>query len=409
MDVILNFNTGFVSKSTGSVVLIRKIIIKRYMRGWLLLDVISSLPFDNICRLLTNSFPNNNNVIQTVFTNEQTIEALLKTSRALRLLKLLKMLSLLRMIRVSRLFRYISRLEEMLNISSSKMKMFKVVLLIVILGHWNACVQYLVPLLTDNLKSGSIGMLGQSILNETVGEKYTWSMFAAMSQLTSAGYGRGLHPLNTAEIWLVVISMVIGGTIVACLTSALTSIFLFRGSSKLLYLEKIQQIHEFTIQFNLPQDLRKRILIYFEKKYDGRIFEEDKILNDMSTNLKDKILTYRFKTIIMKSRFFLLLNEVLRSYIIERLQHRIYLKNHIIFDWRNEKNMLAENQQILYVIFKGNVIAQDDQNVNLLLNEGECFGMLNKTKYEQAIVDLTNKLFKAYNDCEIYMANHFFL
>lgn len=98
IDIFLNFKTGIVDPNNQEeVILDKKIISRKYLRGWFLIDLLSSLPFDYAYFIVSSS------------SAQQT---LIKASRALRILKLAKLLSLLRLLRVSRLVRYIKRFEE---------------------------------------------------------------------------------------------------------------------------------------------------------------------------------------------------------------------------------------------------------------------------------------------------------
>ena len=50
--------------------------------------------------------------------------------------------------------------------------------------------------------------------NETVFTQYTWSLFKAGSHMICIGYGR-FPPQNTTEVWMTIISMIIGATFYA--------------------------------------------------------------------------------------------------------------------------------------------------------------------------------------------------
>lgn len=78
-----------------------KKIAKAYLRGWFIIDFVSSIPFDYL----------------TLFarTGEEGTglsPSLIKASRALRIVRLTKLLSLLRLLRISRMLRYLQRWEE---------------------------------------------------------------------------------------------------------------------------------------------------------------------------------------------------------------------------------------------------------------------------------------------------------
>ncbi|ESO06291.1 hypothetical protein HELRODRAFT_160454 [Helobdella robusta] len=74
-------------------------------------------------------------------------------SRALRIFRLIKLLSLLRLLRLSRLVRYVRQWEEdigqFLSIASMFMRIFNLIFMMLLIGHWNGCLQFLVPMLND--------------------------------------------------------------------------------------------------------------------------------------------------------------------------------------------------------------------------------------------------------------------
>lgn len=98
IDIFLNFRTGLVDPNNKDEVILDAEIIRRtYLRGWFIIDLLSSLPFD---------------YAYFVASSTSAQHTLIKASRALRILKLAKVLSLLRLLRVSRLVRYMKRFEE---------------------------------------------------------------------------------------------------------------------------------------------------------------------------------------------------------------------------------------------------------------------------------------------------------
>ena len=101
MDILLNFRTGIIDfDRQEEVILDKKFIRKRYLRGWFIIDVLSSLPFDYVYIIASSS------------SDGDADSGILQASRILRILKLTKLLSLLKLLRVSRIVRYIKELEE---------------------------------------------------------------------------------------------------------------------------------------------------------------------------------------------------------------------------------------------------------------------------------------------------------
>ena len=160
-------------------ILNKKEIRKRYLKGWFFIDLLSSLPTDYI--------------FVTISKSEN--RAIARASRGFKFLKLAKMLSLLKLFRLTRLLRYMRKFEDVsimsnipyfsiiliripnslldflspkhcggkfitifkklclslqaTNLTSSHLRMLKLVLLMLLLAHWSGCMQYLVPFLED--------------------------------------------------------------------------------------------------------------------------------------------------------------------------------------------------------------------------------------------------------------------
>ncbi|CAH1996861.1 unnamed protein product [Acanthoscelides obtectus] len=171
VDIVVNFRTGIMQQDNAEqVILDPKLIARHYLRTWFFLDLISSIPLDYIF-LIFNQFQDYGDSFQ-----------ILHAGRALRILRLAKLLSLVRLLRLSRLVRYVSQWEEVyilqnlqkkrterrgrlssdinkfkstksnlifkfLNMASVFMRIFNLICMMLLIGHWSGCLQFLVPML----------------------------------------------------------------------------------------------------------------------------------------------------------------------------------------------------------------------------------------------------------------------
>ena len=53
------------------------------------------------------------------------------------------------------------------------------------------------------------------------------------------------------------------------------------------FLLQLKQVEEYMAYRKLPRDLRTRITDYFEHRYQGKFFDEDNILNELSERLRE--------------------------------------------------------------------------------------------------------------------------
>ncbi|CAF2909582.1 unnamed protein product [Rotaria sp. Silwood2] len=100
-----------------------------------------------------------------------------RTGRAIKVLRLVKLLSLLRL---SRLVRYIHQWEEFLSIASMVMRILNLLALIILLAHWNGCLQFMIPMFQNFLSDCWVAL--NALQNAPWTEQYTVALFKALSQ-----------------------------------------------------------------------------------------------------------------------------------------------------------------------------------------------------------------------------------
>ena len=65
-------------------------------------------------------------------------------------------------------------------------------------------------------------------------------------------------------------------------------------SSRRQYREKVKQVEEYMGYRKLPRDMRQRITEYFEHRYQGKFFDEEEILGELSEKLKEASAASQF-------------------------------------------------------------------------------------------------------------------
>lgn len=114
LDIFVAFSTGFQDQSIGTGTFVwcfeRKKVALRYLRGLFIIDVVSLIPFDWI--------------------------AIALRSPVLQKLKVLRTLKLFRIVKSGRILR---RLEDSINIDFNVLTLFKFLIGVMLLSHWQAC------------------------------------------------------------------------------------------------------------------------------------------------------------------------------------------------------------------------------------------------------------------------------
>ncbi|CAG5099682.1 Oidioi.mRNA.OKI2018_I69.XSR.g16633.t1.cds [Oikopleura dioica] len=223
-------------------------------------------------------------------------------SRAVKLVRFAKILPLLRLLRLSRLIRYVNQWEEVLSTTSmAAMRIFNLICLMLLIGHWNGCLQFLVPMLQDYPEDSWVSI--DNLTNAEWYEKYSWALFKAMSHMLCIGYGQKA-PRSLDDLWLTMISMVSGAVCFAMFIGHATALIQSMDSSKRQYKEKYMQVKEYMQYRRLPKSLRLRVHDYYENRYQGKMFDESSILDELSSHLREEVVNFNCRHLVAAVPFF---------------------------------------------------------------------------------------------------------
>ncbi|XP_013777279.1 potassium/sodium hyperpolarization-activated cyclic nucleotide-gated channel 2-like [Limulus polyphemus] len=164
------------------------------------------------------------------------------------------------------------------------MKIFNLICMMLLIGHWSGCLQFLVPMLQEFPSNSWVAI--NELQDVYWFEQYSWALFKAMSHMLCIGYGR-FPPQSLTDMWLTLLSMISGATCYALFLGHATNLIQSLDSSRRQYREKLKQVEEYMAYRKLPRDLRQRITDYFEHRYQGKYFDEDAILGELSEKLRE--------------------------------------------------------------------------------------------------------------------------
>nr|ABI94040.1 hyperpolarization-activated cyclic nucleotide-modulated cation channel splice variant Bs-I [Panulirus interruptus] len=357
IDIVVNFRTGIMQQDNSEqVILDPKLIARHYLKTWFLLDLISSVPLDYIFLIFNKDFNESFQILQA--------------GRALRILRLAKLLSLVRLLRLSRLVRYVSQWEEVyvssfLNMASVFMRIFNLISMMLLIGHWSGCLQFLVPML-QGFPSNSWVAINELQTSHWL-EQYSWAFFKAMSHMLCIGYG-SFPPQNLTDLWLTMISMISGATCYALFIGHATNLIQSLDSSRRQYRERLKQVEEYMAYRKLPRELRTRITEYFEHRYQGKFFDEEMILGELSEKLREDVINYNCRSLVASVPFFANADPGFVSEVVTKLKYEVFLPGDIII-----KEGTIGNK--MYFIQEGIVdIVMSNGEVATSLSDGSYFG-----------------------------------
>ncbi|KAK2835717.1 hypothetical protein Q5P01_016201 [Channa striata] len=352
MDLVLNFRTGIVFEDNTEIILDPKKIKKKYLKSWFVVDFVSSIPVDYIFLIV-----------------EKGIDSeVYKTARALRIVRFTKILSLLRLLRLSRLIRYIHQWEEIFHmtydLASAVMRIFNLIGMMLLLCHWDGCLQFLVPMLQDFPSDCWVSL--NKMVNDSWSELYSFALFKAMSHMLCIGYGRQA-PESMSDIWLTMLSMIVGATCYAMFIGHATALIQSLDSSRRQYQEKYKQVEQYMSFHKLPADFRQKIHDYYEHRYQGKMFDEESILEELNEPLREEIVNFNCRKLVASMPLFANADPNFVTAMLTKLRFEVFQPgDYIIREGTIGKKMYFIQHGVVSVLTKG--------NIGMKLTDGSYFG-----------------------------------
>lgn len=368
IDILLNLNTGVVvDSSEGEVELDLYKCRSTYLKTWFIIDLVSTIPFDVIFSLESYFLPDNGIEDEATTTNRSGV-------KAMQLFRLIKLFSLLRILRVSKFVRYVKLWQEMylsvrVETAVAVVRMLNLICILLYVCHFNSCLQYLVPSLLSYPEQSWVVRRGLNFKNVSVWDKYTRSVFRSTSQMLGIGYGEDT-PHTISDIWVAYFSMVSGALCFAMFIGYASALIQSIDASKRLYKEKYMQVKEYMAFRKLPDKLRKRIADYYEYRFQGKMFDEDKILNELNPVLRTQIFQFTCQELMLKVPFFEQTDKFFVDQLLVRLQFEVFLM---------DDEIIAENDIAtkMYFVNRGSVCARNkNKNSEQVIPDGSYFGEL---------------------------------
>ncbi|KAM8873593.1 potassium/sodium hyperpolarization-activated cyclic nucleotide-gated channel 2 isoform 2-T3 [Spinachia spinachia] len=352
MDLVLNFRTGIVFEDNTEIILDPKKIKRKYLQSWFVVDFVSSIPVDYIFLIV-----------------ERGIDSeMYKTARALRIVRFTKILSLLRLLRLSRLIRYIHQWEEIFHmtydLASAVMRIFNLIGMMLLLCHWDGCLQFLVPMLQDFPSDCWVSL--NKMVNDSWSELYSFALFKAMSHMLCIGYGRQA-PESMSDIWLTMLSMIVGATCYAMFIGHATALIQSLDSSRRQYQEKYKQVEQYMSFHKLPADFRQKIHDYYEHRYQGKMFDEESILEELNEPLREEIVNFNCRKLVATMPLFANADPNFVTAMLTKLRFEVFQPaDYIIREGTVGKKMYFIQHGVVSVLTKG--------SIGMKLMDGSYFG-----------------------------------
>jgi len=302
-DIVLLLNLAYQTHSDdgGHWIVNKRRIVIHYLKGWFFVDFISVLPFWAITMDYNDIFG-----LQAAATNAAMIENsvsesdLRRATVLFRTIKLLRLLKLARVLKASRILQrhLIDIIMVKLEFTYAVLKMLKLVVLLLLWVHWQACLWGLVSNFMDDLgypnwishfKEEHLKAFGELTGPATSVDIYGAALYWSAMTLTSIGYGEML-PINTAERYLCACYMFISGVVWTYAIGSVASIATTLDPNGVLFHNTMDSLNYFMRERSLPRPMRHTLREYFQSaRKVHQVNQDADLLHRMSPLLQGTV------------------------------------------------------------------------------------------------------------------------
>ncbi|CAM9123551.1 unnamed protein product, partial [Chrysoparadoxa australica] len=253
IDIVVNFCTAYLDDD-GEVVTDRRLIARRYLRGWFWLDLISTLPF-GLMLAATGS------------------KALLRSTKLLRVLRLLRLARLLKLSKIMQVCSYGSLLE---TIHPSFWALSKMMICLFFISHIMGCMWHGLYVLASPNTITWVTYYG--IQDTSVSHRYLVSVYWAFTTMTTVGYG-DVNTSNNLERGFAVLSMIVGASVFGYIIGNVTVIVENFNVEEAIEREKMDEVNEWLSDRKFPPSLSSRIRKQYKYVFkQSNVFDAREIL-----------------------------------------------------------------------------------------------------------------------------------
>nr|XP_012216655.1 PREDICTED: potassium/sodium hyperpolarization-activated cyclic nucleotide-gated channel 1-like [Linepithema humile] len=311
LDILFNCITGYYDKRNISIELKPTKIFLSYLNKFLILDVLSSLPYDYIT-LSWRRLPGND---------------------PYHIVTLINIMPFMKLTRYYTLKSNIYYLFMHFKIKNFHFELYTTLLLGLYLIFWFSCLCYLIPILVIYFLNISpaecedcwmmrLGNSGYKI-------RFKSAAFIALENILASGYGLFV-PTTNSIIILNSVLMIIGRCIVCYILVMFLHIKAERKSSEVKFQEIIDQVKAYTRQKQLLPHMKKRLLLYYHYRFANSYFRSKQILSDLTVPLREEIALESCRRLIENVIIFKNLPKDVLQSIVKNLKFELYLPNDVI-------------------------------------------------------------------------------
>ncbi|CAD8051397.1 unnamed protein product [Paramecium primaurelia] len=274
-DIIINLFSAYVDDQDDLIV-DRKTIIKHYLTGWFILDIICIMPLEY---LIDDN-------------NTSGFQKFAKLPKAYKMLKLIKMSRILKFCIQKK--KYGEMLNQFSNISQNIRVMIISLLSVILVSHLFSCFWYFIGTISSDTQT----WIEQYVDNESNFERYIMSMYWVFQTMATTGYG-DISATNSTEQMITIFIMIIGVIYFSVTIGSVSSLLTQLDSQNVKYKEKIDTLNEIVKHHKIDNTLYAKICKVLKQGYKNNQNEIVEFLNLLPQNLRTDLSQAMYKNVFL--------------------------------------------------------------------------------------------------------------
>ncbi|CAG9320946.1 unnamed protein product [Blepharisma stoltei] len=360
-DTIVQLNTAFYSKE-GKLMYTRKQIFWNYLKGWLIIDVLASIPLGMIEALVSVGYPGG-------------INHFIKFFRLKSLPRLFRLSKLTKFMKNKEAASYIENIQGAFSINYTAMRMISAISAIIICLHIVACLWFYTAKADDF--STDTWVFRYHYLDNDIWTLYLTCIYWGTATLATVGYG-DIAPYSNSEKFLAMFWMVCGVYFLSFTISSLSTMLTKQDLKKNIVDYRLSVADEFVKEARISGEIKKKMqktIRQFTEKNGFTFDEKEELINELPKHLRYEIAMNMHHGAIRLFSFFTLKDYSFIASIVPYLQPLLVDVNEIICN-------VGEAPQNIYFIVNGKVSYIKDKEgiVYRTLQQGHYFGDIELVK-----------------------------
>ncbi|XP_066477248.1 cyclic nucleotide-gated channel alpha-3 isoform X2 [Tiliqua scincoides] len=272
-----------------------------------------------------------------------------------------------RLLRLARLFEFFDRTETRTNYPNI-FRIGNLVLYILIIIHWNACIYYTI---SKQIGFGTDTWVYPNVSipeHGRLARKYIYSLY--WSTLTLTTIGETPPPVKDEEFLFVVIDFLVGVLIFATIVGNVGSMISNMNASRAEFQAKVDSIKQYLQFRKVTKDLEARVIKWFDYLWTNKkTVEEQEVLKYLPDKLKAEIAINVHLDTLKKVRIFQDCEAGLLIELVLKLRPTVFSPG----DYICKKGDIGKE---MYIIKEGKlaVVADDGVTQFVVLSDGSYFG-----------------------------------